>query len=726
MHRGRDYGKLDGRGGKEDVGGRLAPRQPIVANQSIQEQGVGMRRTAVTVTCSSVVAFAIASAAWGTLRAQDPAALRQADPPASGVWLDSLDLSRAPVRRPRGARGQQTPPPPLVLTLGGEVYPHGIPFQVNADLAIDLKGQAARFLSVVGLDDRPPTNAGANSAPPTARRGSVTFDVWVDGKRVAESGVMRSGDAPKLLTADLAGAHRLILAVGDAGDGTADDNFADWGGAVVVMAQDPAAVRPEVMTLPVEPPPPIASARSAEPRLNSPRITGATPGRPFLFRIPASGEGPLRFTATHLPTGLSLDPATGIITGALAAAGRSVVEVTVTGPRGRTSGAITVVGGPDALALTPPLGWNSWNVWAAQVDDAKVRAAADGMVASGLAAQGYTYINIDDAWEGPRDASGEITSNEKFPDMKALADYVHAQGLKIGIYSSPGPRTCQQRYAGSVGHEAQDARTWATWGFDYIKYDWCSYEGDRNSLEGLQKPYRLMRSILDTLDRDFVFSLCQYGWGNVWEWGDEVGGNLWRVTGDITDTWSSMSGIGFAQNGHEKYAGPGHWNDTDMLVVGKVGWGRQGTPRDTQLTPNEQMTHISLWTLQAAPLIIGADLSQIDAFTTNLLGNPEVLAINQDVLGRPASRFESDGRTEVWARPLADGTMAVGLFNRGPEPTPITARLSDLGLSGVQAVRDLWLQKDLPRVTGQFTVTVPRHGAVLVKIGTPRARSGKR
>src|SRR6185295_13052415 len=291
------------------------------------------------------------------------------------------------------------------------------------------------------------------------------------------------------------------------------------------------------------------------------------------------------------------------------------------------------------------------------------------------AAQGYTYVNIDDAWEGPRDANGEITSNEKFPDMKALADYVHGKGLKIGIYSSPGPRTCQQRYAGSYEHEAQDAKTYAKWGFDYLKYDWCSYtdvekEAARTPLPGLQKPYKLMRGILDTLDRDIVFSLCQYGWGSVWEWGDEVGGNLWRVTGDITDTWLSMSGIGFAQTGHEKYAGPGHWNDTDMLVVGKVGWGR--ALRDTQLTPDEQMTHITLWSLQAAPLLIGADLSQVDDFTVNLLGNPEVLAVNQDVLGRAAGRLRGDGRTDVWARTLADGTTAVGLFNRTPVAGPVT------------------------------------------------------
>jgi alpha-galactosidase len=642
------------------------------------------------------------------VQAQEAALLQSVVPPANGVWLDSLDLSGAALRRPRRVRGQSTPPPPLVLSLGGVVYPHGVPLQVNADLVVDLKGQAVRFLALVGIDDERAQG-----------QGSVIFDVWVDGTKRADSGVMRSGEAPKPLSVDLTGARRLVLAVADAGDGTRDDS-AIWGGALIMMRAGSGA-RPETMILPEAPAPQIAPSRRPEPRLNSPRITGATPGRPFLFRIPASGEGPLRFQAGGLPAGLTLDSGSGVITGSLRRAGRWTVHVTVTGPQGRDEGDIAIVGGDHVLALTPPLGWNSWNVWGGAVDDAKVRAAAEGMVSSGLAAQGYTYINIDDAWEGPRTADGEITSNEKFPDMKALADHVHGLGLKIGLYSSPGPRTCQQRYEGSYQHEEQDARTWARWGFDYIKYDWCSYsevEPDRESREALQRPYRLMRGVLDRLDRDIVFSLCQYGWGNVWEWGAEVGGNLWRVTGDITDTWASMSGIGFQQTGHEQFAGPGHWNDTDMLVVGRLGWGSDTRP--TRLSPDEQLTHISLWCLQAAPLLIGADMSRLDDFTIDLLGNPEVLAVSQDPLGRAAGRISGDGRLEIWARPLSDGTMAVGLFNRGPEPTTVTASFADLGLSGGQPVRDLWRHRDLGTHAGSFSAEVPRHGVVLVKIGRPK------
>ena len=331
------------------------------------------------------------------------------------------------------------------------------------------------------------------------------------------------------------------------------------------------------------PPPAIVHEESPQPAIHGPRIVGSTPGRPFLFLIPATGEKPLHFAAENLPEGLTLDPETGIISGSLKQPGSTVVEIEVKNARGSAKRELTIVGGQHKLALTPPMGWNSWNCWASAVSDAKVRAAADAMVNSGLAAHGFQYVNIDDCWEGNRDAKGEIQTNKKFPDMKALADYVHSKGLKLGIYSSPGPKTCAG-YEASYKHEAQDAATYARWGVDYLKYDWCSY-GDiaRNpDRAALMKPYQVMRKGLDECGRDIVFSLCQYGMGDVWKWGAEVGGNCWRTTGDITDNWGSMSGIGFGQDGHEKYAGPGHWNDPDMLVVGKVGWGPSLHPTQPQ------------------------------------------------------------------------------------------------------------------------------------------------
>jgi len=676
-----------------------------------------LKRTGLAVALAAAVAFAAVAPA-----AQDQLVLREKEAPPDGVWLDSLDLAGVPLRAARGRGGRAgqpaTPPPPPTYALGGVTYPHAVPLQSDRDFAIDLNGKALRFQSMVGIDDAVP-----------AGRGSVIFGVWVDGKKVADSGLMRGGDAPRLLTAELKGAKQLVLAVIDGNDGTGNDN-ADWAGALLTMAPG-SRERPVVAARQVEPAPPIASSRTAAPTLNYPRVTGATPGKPFMFLIPASGDEPLTFAAKNLPAGLTLDSKSGLITGSLKAAGRTPVTITVSNAKGRVSGRLTIVGGDNALALTPPLGWNSWNAWGNTVTAERVKASADGMVKSGLHRQGYTYINVDDVWEGglrptrphdlaaSRDVNGDPTTNERFPDMKGLVDYIHSLGLKAGLYSSPGPTTCQGLGA-TWQHEEQDARAYARWGFDYLKYDWCGYSqiAPNPTLDDRKKPYGLMGDILKKQDRDIVFSICQYGAGNVWEWGREVGGNLWRMTGDIRDDWPSMTGIGFQQTGREQYSGPGGWNDTDMLVVGMVGWSQGSRP--TNLTPNEQITHITLWALQAAPMLIGADLSKIDEWTTNLLGNREVLGVNQDELGRAAGRKWSDGWTEVWARPLSDGTIAVGLFNRGPEAAPVTATFGDLGISGSAPVRDLWRQKDLGRVSGKFSAVVPRHGAVLVKIGTPK------
>jgi alpha-galactosidase len=428
-----------------------------------------------------------------------------------------------------------------------------------------------------------------------------------------------------------------------------------------------------------------------------------------------------------LPKGLKLDQQTGRITGSLKEKGEYAVTLRAKNKLGRAEQKFKIICGPQ-IGLTPALGWNSWNCFASAVTANKVKAAADAMVSSGLINHGWTYINIDDYWEvhreskdptlqGPqRDAAGKIIPNPRFPDMKGLADYVHAKGLKIGLYSSPGPWTCGGCVA-SWQHEEQDAQSYADWGFDYLKYDWCSY-GDLvrsdHSLPTLQKPYRVMRAALDKVPRDILFSFCQYGMGNVWKWGAEVGGNSWRTTGDISDTWNSMSRIGFNQAGHEQFAGPGHFNDPDMLVVGKVGWGPSLHP--TRLTPNEQYTHISLWCLLSAPLLIGCDMTQLDDFTLNLLENDEVLEMDQDPLGHQAARVAKNGDWEVWAKDMVDGSKAVGLFNRGFREAPVTANWSDLGLTGKQKVRDLWRQKDLGDFTGSFTAPVPRHGVVLVRI----------
>jgi alpha-galactosidase len=460
------------------------------------------------------------------------------------------------------------------------------------------------------------------------------------------------------------------------------------------------------------------------PAIHGPRVVGTTPGRPLLFLIPATGAGPLRFEAQGLPVGLKLDSATGIISGAVEKEGVYVAKVRVSGSAGAMERNLNIVAGPGKLAQTPPLGWNSWNAWGLAVDDAKVRAAADAMIASGLAAHGFQYVNIDDGWEAGRADDGEILTNIKFPDMKGLADYVHGRGLKIGIYSSPGRNTCGN-HEGSFGHEAQDAATYARWGIDYLKYDWCSYKIDvkgagaevmKDRLTWFKAPYAKMGGVLAQSPRDIVYCICFYGLWNVEKWGASVGGNQWRTTGDITDTWKSLAEIGFKkQTGKEKYAGPGHWNDPDMLIVGQVGWGPSLHP--TRLTPDEQMTHISLWCLLASPLLIGCDMTNFDPFTLALLTNDEALDIDQDPLGQQASRKAKHGDAEIWARPLWDGTLGVGLFNLGADKKDVTVNWSELGLTGSQPVRDLWRHQDLGSFDGKYTASVPSHGTVLLKVG---------
>lgn len=370
------------------------------------------------------------------------------------------------------------------------------------------------------------------------------------------------------------------------------------------------------------------------------------------------------------------------------------------------------------VALTPPMGWNSWNHFADKVDDATVRAAADALVSTGMRDAGYIYVNIDDTWEGERDAQGVIHPNKKFPDMKALADYVHSKGLKLGIYSSPGPKTCAG-YEGSLGHEEQDAQTYAAWGIDYLKYDLCSYDktlrqqagSDPEKARDIQvQVYTKMHNALLKTGRPIVLSLCQYGWAAVWRWGASVGGNVWRTTGDIEDNWLSMSSIGFGQNGLESFSGPGHWNDPDMLEIGNGG-----------MKFEEYKTHMTLWSMLAAPLIAGNDLAHMSDETRTILMNREVIAIDQDTKGVQAHRIWQQGSLEAWARPLADGSTALGVFNRGGAWLTADVDLAAAGIHGEVSARDLWKHEAAGTLSGHYSGMVGNHSVVLLKL-TP---SGK-
>ncbi len=616
--------------------------------------------------------------------------------PMEDLGLPSMVQEWGQPRRNRSVDGNP-------LSIGGVVFERGVGTHANSTLTVLVDGKAVAFRAKVGVDDEVGT------------RGSVEFVVLKDGKAAWRSGVLRGGQPARECDVPLQGAKTVEFRVTDAGDGI-DYDHADWAEARLEVL---AGAKPRVLARPEEPPMKIASHRRDRTELHGPRIVGTTPGRPFLFRIPATGKSPLRFTAKGLPEGLTLDPATGIVRGRVSKPGTYDVKVEVAGPAGKDRRTIRIVAGKGKLALTPPLGWNSWNVWGLSVSAEKVRDAARAFVETGLAGHGYQYVNIDDGWEAGRAPDGEILCNEKFPDMKALADEVHALGLKLGIYSSPGPKTCGG-YEGSYRHELQDARTYAKWGIDYLKYDWCSYGqiAKDNSLVELQKPYKVMREALDSVDRDIVYSLCQYGMGDVWKWGNQVGGDLWRTTGDITDTWGSMAGIGFAQGKIARYSGPSGWNDPDMLVVGMVGWGPSVRPN--RLTKNEQITHISLWAMLAAPFLIGCDLTKLDEFTKDLLMNHEILEIQQDPLGKPPVQRELGDGTEVWTRPLWDGTVAVALFNRNFTAKEVAVSWSSIGVQGSPRVLDCWRRKDLGRVPGGLRQRVPGHGALVFKVGTPK------
>jgi alpha-galactosidase len=370
--------------------------------------------------------------------------------------------------------------------------------------------------------------------------------------------------------------------------------------------------------------------------------------------------------------------------------------------------------GQTQLAATPPMGWNSWNHFANHVTDADVRSAADELVSTGMRDAGYVYVNVDDTWQGERDAQGVLHTNSRFPDMKALGDYIHSKGLKFGIYSGPGEKTCGG-YAGSLGHEAQDAKMYASWGIDFLKYDLCSFQdnmykveaehpNDPNAANALMiAAYRKMGDALKATGRPILYSLCQYGVDQPWKWGPGLGANMWRTTDDIDDSYGRMIAIGFSQAGLSKYAGPGHWNDPDMLEIG-----------NGKMTYEEYKTHMSLWVILAAPLLAGNDLSKMSEADKSLLMNKEAIAIDQDSLGKQGDRLYESGDLDVWTKPLSGGRVAVGLFNRSWSVRDVSVNLSEIGFRSGGNVRDIWEKKDLGHLSGNVVRRLPKHGAALL------------
>ena len=481
------------------------------------------------------------------------------------------------------------------------------------------------------------------------------------------------------------------------------------------------------------------------PRINGARVFGVRPGRPILWRLPVTGKHPMRLTAEGLPPGATFDAERGLLGGAVEARGTYPITFTAENDEGRATRELKLVVG-DKIALTPPMGWNSWNCFNFAVTEKNIRDAADAMVSSGLADHGWTYVNIDDFWQNnpyrfkddatlqgaERKPDGTINPNARFPDMKGLADYIHAKGLKAGLYSSPGPYTCGM-CTGSWGHEWQDAKTYADWGYDYLKYDQCTYNNKNfrrgmyshrgvagsSGLERATLPYRLMSEALAAQKRDIVFSI-NAGGGSI-PWGENVGANCWRTDGDFRDSWTQMVKILVRQSGLWPYARPGAWNDPDMLMVGPISIGGEGTVGMTKthactFTHNEQYTHISMWAMLCSPLLIGCDMTKLDAFTYGLLSNDEVIEVSPDELGAPAALVAKEPRAQVWAKPMSDGSLVFALFNTADDASRISIDFNALGIEGKWLVRDLWRQKDEGIFGIRYTAEVLGHATHLVRL----------
>ncbi len=483
------------------------------------------------------------------------------------------------------------------------------------------------------------------------------------------------------------------------------------------------------------------------PRINGPLVYGCRPGNPFLYRIPCQGERPIRFSVQGLPAGLKLDPETGIISGRNPAKGEYELSIRAENSKGTDRRKFKIISG-DKLALTPPMGWNHWYAHYDRITDQMMREAAEVMISSGMADVGYQYVNIDDCWMnapknndslrvGPlRDPQGNLIPNRHFPDMKGLTDYIHTKGLKTGIYTSPGPFTCGG-FAGSYRHEEQDARQFAAWGFDFLKYDWCSYgdiasaENTRDQdipklgheatdLEAYEFPYRKMGDILKKLDRDVVFNLCQYGMGDVWKWGAETGGNCWRTGGDLGFELDRIFDVAIKNSRIGQYSKPGEWNDPDYIQIGWIGSAdKMGIPELTPMPSSMQYAYMSFWSLLAAPLIYSGDMSKLDAFTLNVLCNPEVIEVNQDPLGECGKLTEKSEGCFIMVKNLADGSRAVGLFNRGKTSTEVSVDWSELQMPYNLSVRDLWRQKEIGKFRKSFTTQVPAQGVLMLKVSRP-------
>ena len=647
--------------------------------------------------------------------------------PVASVRLDELDISTMTSGWGKSQINQTVQSKPL--TIAGQVFDHGVGTHATSTYLLDLNGNGVSVSGKVGVDDE------------AAEPASINFYLIGDQKILWESGIMHLGDSAKAFNINLKGIVKLGLLADGAGGGINYDH-ANW----VDVSFSYRGDLPVVSTMVAEEPYLLTPPAPVEPRINGPGVYAVRPGSPFLYLIPCTGERPMLFSGENLPAGLTLDAATGIITGSVKARGRYTSQLSAKNDKGESRREFTIVVG-DTLMLTPSMGWNSWYIHYDRVSDSIMRNAADQMIATGMADYGYQYVNIDDCWmvkagsddpiEGGdmRDKKGNLLTNKRFPDMKKMTDYIHEKGLKAGTYIGPGPTTCAG-YAASYGHEAQDARTFAEWGFDFLKYDWCSYGriAPDKTRESYIAPYRLMWNELLKQKRDIVLNLCQYGMDKVWEWGGQVG-NSWRTTGDLgLENSEAMPGfyyIGRSNAEHWPYAKRGNWNDPDYILIGWVGSAHQmGEGTKTTLSPSEQYFYMSMWSLMASPLIFSGDMGRLDEFTLNVLCNHEVIEVNQDPMGIQGRIVKETDTELVMLKPLEDGSMAVGLFHitgdsADPagyfdwgmrDPMELSVTSEELGITGNYTIRDLWRQQDIGTFTKSHSCTVPYHGVQFIKL----------
>ena len=640
------------------------------------------------------------------------------------VWFDDLQIQTfSEGIRPVSAKSNYSHDS---MRIKGVHYKRGIGAQSPCVLVFSLNKNAKHFSALVGSDD-----LGNKEIP-------VTFYVLGDKKVLFESKEMRVGDAPIQVDIDITGIKQLGLLVTDKVGGVGNKRtYANWANASIEMIgnhkpQHPINNIPTYILTPKDKP---------TPKINSAKIMGVRPGNPFLYTIAATGIRPIKYSAENLPKGLSVATETGIITGYLKERGDYTTTIIAKNKLGVAKQKLLIKVG-DTIALTPPIGWNGWNAWESKIDRQKVIASADAMVQKGLRDHGWSYINIDDTWQGKREgADTALQPNEKFNDIKGMVDYIHSIGLKAGLYSTPyvasyagyvgassdlekGGETFEQiikkkqfyHHIGPYKFEPNDAKQMAKWGFDFLKYDW------RMDVASTER----MWNALKNSGRDIILSLSNNApFEKVNDWNRLS--NMYRTGPDIKDSWTSLFLTTFTLDKWAPYSGPGHWMDPDMMIVGNVSIGPILHP--TRLTPDEQYSHISMFSILAAPMLIGCPIEQIDAFTLNLLANDEVIAINQDPLGKPARLVKELKGVQIWKKEMEDGSTIVGLFNTGgygthpasyfrwgdEKPIAINFDFASIGLKGKYDVRDVWRQKSLGTYKGYYKTLVNHHGVVLLQ-----------